>query len=87
MKYDHIHDALIDLTGINLTDDEIQKIVDKYPEIKEPNSWDLSLFIGQLCIDSMEMNIPRYGSSDEYKLLFNENTYKLNLYISKIINH
>lgn len=86
MKYDHIHDALIDLTGVNYTDNEIQKIVNEYPYINEPNSWDLSQFIGQLCIDSMNMNIPRYGSSGEYKLLFDQNKYKLNLYISKIIH-
>lgn len=86
MKYDHIHDALIDLTGINFTDEEIQNIIDDHNAYLGPNSYDLTSFINDLCIISIGLILPRFGDTEEYKFEFYENAYKLNFYLEKYRN-
>lgn len=83
MKYDHIHDALFDLTGGHYNDEEIQRMINDQDIYLEPNSWDLNDFINFLCRMSIGMNVPRFGDTEGYKFDFNQSVYKLNDYLIK----
>lgn len=86
MKYDHIHDALFDLTSVHFTDDEIQKIINSHNGFLDPNGWDLSEFIDEICFTGIGMSAPRFGDTEQYKFNFNQNSYKLTSYLEKYSN-
>lgn len=68
---DRLHDVLLDVLSINVTDEQIAKLVTLCPD------WDNILdtlgreqIIDTICLHFVGMKVPMYGSPDEYKKEF-----------------
>ena len=70
---DRLHDRIVDVFDIDVTDNQINKIVSLFPDwdgivdtLGEEEIMDL------ICQHFIGMEVPMYGSSKEYKLAFRE---------------